>query len=65
MRSGNPEPLLKDLRQRILKSLGPKPTEKHRRKIAQELKELKKSVPPALYRKYLCDLETGKVCPAP
>jgi hypothetical protein len=65
MRSGNPEPLLKDLRQRILKSLGPKPTEKHRRKIAQELQELKKSVPPALYRKYLCDLETGKACPAP
>lgn len=63
MRAGNPEPMLKDLRKHILKSLGPQPSEKHRRKIALELQELKKSVPPALYRKYLCDLETGKPCP--
>jgi len=65
MAAGNPEPMLKDLRQHILKSLGPQPSEKHRRKIALELQELKKSVPPELYRKYLCDLETGKPCPAP
>lgn len=65
MRAGNPEPMLKDLRQHILQALGPNPSEKHRRKIALELQELKKSVPPALYRKYLCDLETGKPCPAP
>lgn len=63
MRAGNPEPMLKDLRQHILQALGPNPSEKHRRKIALELQELKKSVPPALYRKYLCDLETGKPCP--
>lgn len=63
MRAGNPEPMLKDLRQHILQALGPNPSEKHRRKIALELQELKKSVPPALYRKYLCDLEAGKPCP--
>jgi len=63
MRAGNPEPMLKDLRKHVLKLLGPRPSEKHRRKIALELQELKKSVPPALYRKYLCDLETGKPCP--
>lgn len=65
MRAGNPEPMLRDLRRHVLQSLGPNPSEKHRRKIAIELRELKKSVPPALYRKYLCDLETGKPCPAP
>jgi hypothetical protein len=63
MSSGNPEPMIKDLRKHVLKELGPQPTEKHRRKIALELQELKKSVPPALYKKYLCDLETGKPCP--
>jgi hypothetical protein len=36
-----------------------------RRKVAIELRELKKSVPPKLYRKHLCDLETGAPCPAP
>jgi hypothetical protein len=65
MRAGNPEPMLKDLRKHVLEALGPQPSEKHRRKIALELQELKKSVPPALYRKYLCDLETGKPCPVP
>jgi len=65
MRRGNPEPMLKDLRKHVLELLGPRPTEKHRRKVAMELQELKKSVPPALYRKYLCDLETGKPCTEP
>ena len=65
MRAGNPEPMLKDLRGHIQKALGPRPSEKHRRKIALELLELKKSVPPALYQKYLCDLVTGKPCPSP
>ena len=63
MRAGNPEPMLKDLRKHVQQALGPQPSEKHRRKIALELQELKKSVPPALYKKYLCDLETGKPCP--
>lgn len=65
MRAGNPEPMLKDLRKHVQEALGPRPSEKHRRKIALELQELKKSVPPALYQKYLCDLETGKPCPVP
>jgi hypothetical protein len=64
MRAGDSEPMLKDLRKHVQQSLGPNPSERHRRKIAIELQELKKSVPPALYRKYLCDLETGKPCPA-
>jgi hypothetical protein len=63
MRAGNPEPMLKDLRKHVIQALGPQPSAKHRRKIALELQELKKSVPPALYKKYLCDLETGKPCP--
>ena len=65
MRSGNPEPMIKDLRKHVQELLGPAPTEKHRRKVALELQELKKSIPPALYRKYLCDLETGKPCTGP
>ena len=62
MRTLNAEPMLKDLRKHVQALLGPNPTEKHRRKIALELRELKKSVPPELYRRYLCDLETGKPC---
>jgi hypothetical protein len=62
MRAGNPEPMLKDLRQHVQALLGPRPTPKHRRKVALELQELKKSVPPGLYKKFLCDLETGKPC---
>jgi hypothetical protein len=65
MRAGNPEPMLKDLRKHVQQLLGPQPSEKHRRKIALELQELKKSVPPTLYQKYFCDLETGKPCPVP
>lgn len=65
MRSGNPEPMIKDLRKHVQELLGPQPTEKHRRKVALELQELKKSIPPALYQKYLCDLETGKPCTGP
>ena len=62
MRTGNSEPMVKDLRKHVQALLGPNPSEKHRRKIALELRELKKSVPPELYRKYLCDLETGRPC---
>jgi hypothetical protein len=65
MRTGNPEPMIKDLRKHVQEMLGPKPTAKHRRKVALELQELKKSIPPALYQKYLCDLETGKPCTGP
>ena len=63
MRSGNPEPMLEDLRKHVQQLLGPQPTEKHRQKVALELQELKKSVPPELYKKYFCDLETGSPCP--
>jgi len=62
MREGNLEPMIKDLRKHVLSLLGPHPSDKHRRKVALELLELKKSVPPALYQKYLCDLETGQPC---
>lgn len=65
MRSGNAEPMIKDLRKHVQELLGPQPTPKHRRKVALELQELKKSIPPALYRKYLCDLETGRPCTGP
>ena len=65
LRTPGGEAMVKALRARILRILGPNPTAKHRRKVALELKELKKSVPPELYRKHLCDLETGAPCPPP
>ena len=65
LRTPEGEAMVKALRARVRQILGPQPTAKHRRKVAMELRELKKSVPPELYRKHLCDLETGTACPAP
>ena len=55
---------VKDLRRRVLHILGPNPTAKERAKVAADLRKLKPSIPAALYQKHLCDLETGRPCPA-
>jgi len=57
------EGIIKDVRKRTLHFLGPNPSTKHRQKVAADLQKLKGSIPAALYKKYLCDLETGTPCP--
>lgn len=56
------ETLALEIRENALKQLGPNPTEKHRQKVALELRELKKALPEAVYKKHLCEVETGKKC---
>ena len=62
--SKDPDKYVKDTRRRVLHILGPNPTPKQRAKVAADLRKLKPSIPAALYRKHLCDLETGRPCPA-
>lgn len=57
------EAFAKALRKRVAYALGPKPTAAHRRKVAKEIQGLKTSLPAPLYKKYFCDLETGRACP--
>jgi hypothetical protein len=56
------EALAREIRQNALNQLGPNPTARHRQKVALELRELKKALPEAVYKKHLCDVETGKKC---
>jgi hypothetical protein len=62
--SQDPDLYVKSMRQRVVHVLGPNPTPQHRAKVIADLLQVKPSVPPALYQKYLCDLETGNACPA-
>jgi hypothetical protein len=63
-KSGDPDAYAKDMRTRVLYALGPNPSIRQRGKVRADLQRIKKSVPPALYQKYLCDLEFGKPCTA-
>ena len=57
------EALVVALRKHALAVLGPNPTAAQRAKAARELVAIKPSIPAALYKKYLCDVETGRPCP--
>jgi hypothetical protein len=57
------EKLAAELRKHVMEELGPNPSPRQRRKVAMELRELKNVLPPAVYKKHLCDLETGTTCP--
>ncbi len=54
--------LAKEARARALAMLGKNPTPQRRKGLAEELRALKKVLPPAVYRANLCDLETGAPC---
>jgi hypothetical protein len=63
-RSQDPDLYVKSLRQRVVHVLGTNPTPKYRAKVRADLLKVKPSIPPALYQKHLCDLETGQACAA-
>ncbi len=56
------EVFAQQLRKRILAQYGKTSTEASRRKLVFRLHQIKASLAPAIYQKYLCDLETGKPC---
>ena len=60
--SKNPDIFMKDIRRHVEHVLGANPTPKQREKVAADLRMLKPSIPGSLYQKYLCELETGRLC---
>jgi hypothetical protein len=50
------------IRKRALRRLGPNPDAPTRARLARELRDLKGSIPAPLYKRHLCEVETGKPC---
>ncbi|MFN0106805.1 MAG: hypothetical protein ACKV2U_32520 [Bryobacteraceae bacterium] len=51
------------IRKHALRRLGPNPDAPKRERVARELRELKDLIPAPLYKRHLCEIETGKPCP--
>ncbi len=64
LQSNDAKAFAQQLRKRILKQYGGIPRAAERGKLVFRLQQIKPSIPPAIYQRYLCDLETGKPCPA-
>lgn len=63
LQSEDPARFAFELRKHILTLFGGIPTAAERTTLVRRLQQIKPAIPPAVYQKYLCDLETGRTCP--